>query len=61
MPAKFLAVAQPDIYVKGGDYSLETINQEERQIVEATSGRVIIIPLVPGRSTTGILAKIARL
>jgi len=59
--AKFLAVAQPDLYVKGGDYSLESINQEERRIVEAGGGRVIIVPLVPGRSTTGILAKIAKL
>src|SRR5277367_6209634 len=28
---KFLVAAQPDIYVKGGDYTLETLNQDERR------------------------------
>src|SRR5271154_3538235 len=31
---KFLSLAQPDIYVKGGDYTLETLNQDERRAVE---------------------------
>lgn len=57
----FLALAQPDIYVKGGDYTLETINQEERQIVEQAGGRIVIIPFLPGKSTTGLLKKIAAL
>lgn len=59
--ARFLAVAQPDIYVKGGDYSLETINQEERRVVEQAGGKIVIVPLVPGISTSAILAKIAKL
>ena len=57
----FLARAQPDIYVKGGDYTIETINQEERQIVERAGGRIEIIPFVPGKSTTALLKKIAEL
>jgi rfaE bifunctional protein nucleotidyltransferase chain/domain len=57
----FLTLAQPDIYVKGGDYTLETINQEERKAVESAGGKIVILPLVPGRSTTSLLAKIARL
>ena len=57
----FLKLAQPDIYVKGGDYTLATINQEERHVVEQAGGRIVIVPLVPGKSTTGILAKIAKL
>ena len=32
---KFLSAAQPDIYVKGGDYTLETLNQDERRAVES--------------------------
>ena len=32
---RFLAAAQPDIYVKGGDYTLETLNQDERRAVES--------------------------
>jgi rfaE bifunctional protein nucleotidyltransferase chain/domain len=57
----FLAQAQPDIYVKGGDYTLETINQEERREVEKAGGKVFIVSLVPGRSTTQLLKKIAAL
>jgi rfaE bifunctional protein nucleotidyltransferase chain/domain len=58
---RFLAAAQPDIYVKGGDYTLDTINQEERQVVEQAGGRVVLVPIVPGRSTTATLEKISRL
>jgi rfaE bifunctional protein nucleotidyltransferase chain/domain len=58
---RFLAAAQPDIYVKGGDYTLETLNQDERRIVETAGGRIVIIPFVPGKSTTALLKKIARL
>ncbi|MGN6641590.1 MAG: adenylyltransferase/cytidyltransferase family protein, partial [Verrucomicrobiota bacterium] len=59
--AAFLARVQPDIYVKGGDYTLETINQEERRVVESVGGRIIILPIVPGKSTSAILEKISRL
>lgn len=59
--ARFLSVAQPDIYVKGGDYTLETLNQQERQIVEQAGGKVVVIPVVPGKSTTALLEKISRL
>ena len=58
---RFLAHAEPDVYVKGGDYTLETLNQEERRTVEKSGGRIAIIPFVPGKSTTATLAKIARL
>ncbi len=58
---RFLAAAQPDWYVKGGDYTLETLNQEERRAVESAGGQIIIVPVVPGRSTTTLLQKIARL
>lgn len=57
----FLAAARPDIYVKGGDYTLDTLNQEERRTVEQAGGKIVIIPLVPGKSTTALLEKISRL
>jgi len=57
----FLAAAQPDVYVKGGDYTLETLNQDERRAVESAGGRIELIPFVPGKSTTGLLEKISRL
>lgn len=58
---RFLAAAQPDIYAKGGDYTLETVNQEERRLVETAGGKVVILPIVPGKSTTAILEKVSRL
>src|SRR5271154_5861715 len=58
---KFLAAAQPDIYVKGGDYTLDTLNQDERRAVESAGGKIILVPFVPGKSTTSLLEKIARL
>lgn len=58
---RFLSAVQPDVYVKGGDYTLDTLNQEERRAVEGAGGRIVIIPFVPGKSTTAILGKIGRL
>jgi len=58
---RFLAAAQPDVYVKGGDYTLETLDQNERRAVESAGGRIVLVPFVPGKSTTGLLEKIARL
>jgi len=58
---RFLAAAQPDLYAKGGDYTLDTLNQEERRAVESAGGRIVILPIVPGKSTTSLLEKISRL
>jgi rfaE bifunctional protein nucleotidyltransferase chain/domain len=58
---RFLEVAQPDVYVKGGDYTIDTINQDERRAVESHGGRIVFIPFLPGRSTTGLLSKIQKL
>jgi rfaE bifunctional protein nucleotidyltransferase chain/domain len=58
---KFLSAARPDIYVKGGDYTLDTLNQDERRAVESAAGKIIILPFVPGKSTTALLEKISRL
>ena len=58
---RFLAAVQPDVYVKGGDYTLDTLNQDERRAVEQGGGRIVIIPFVPGKSTTAILEKISLL
>ena len=53
-----LAEVRPDVYVKGGDYTLETLNREEVAVVERLGARVALIPMVPGFSTTGILQKL---
>ncbi len=46
----------PDVYVKGGDYTLETL--PEGQIVLGYGGSVELVKLVEGRSTTNVIAKI---
>ncbi len=55
---EFLSLAKPDIYVKGGDYTIETINQDERRVVEEAGGRIVLVGLVEGRSTTNTLKKL---
>ena len=59
--SQFLKNVEPDIYVKGGDYALETLNKEERNILEELGAKIIILPIVPGRSTSSTLEKISRL
>jgi D-beta-D-heptose 7-phosphate kinase/D-beta-D-heptose 1-phosphate adenosyltransferase len=49
----------PDILVKGGDYTLETIVGAD--IVLAHHGKVEIIPFVDGKSTSSIINKIKSL
>ena len=58
---RFLTAAEPDIYVKGGDYTLETLNPDERRAVEASGGEIILVPMVPDKSTTALLGKISKL
>ena len=57
----FIATAQPDIYAKGGDYTVETLNQEERRVVENAGGKIMVLPVVPGKSTTALLKKLSTL
>jgi len=54
-----LEALRPDVYAKGGDYTLETIVQEERRVVEAYGGEIAIIPGVEGQSTTALIERIA--
>ena len=47
---------KPDIYVKGGDYTLETL--PEAKIVQSYGGRVEFVQMVAGRSTSNVIRKI---
>lgn len=53
---RLLWTLKPHFYVKGGDYRLATL--PEKETVLATGVRVIFVPLVPGHSTSGIIARI---
>lgn len=48
---------RPDVYVKGGDYTVASLNPEERAVLESIGCEIGFVPLVPGRSTTSTLAK----
>lgn len=54
-----LETLRPDVYAKGGDYTLDTINQDERKLVESYGGRIALIPGVEGRSTTSIIERLS--
>lgn len=54
-----LQMAQPDIWVKGGDYSLESLDPTERKVVADGGGKIVILPLTKDKSTTLTLKKIA--
>jgi len=47
---------EPDIYVKGGDYSVDQL--PEAKIVQQYGGRTVLIPEVPGRSSSNVIRKI---
>ena len=53
---EIIAKVKPAVYVKGGDYTLDTL--PEAKIVQSYGGQVRFIDLVPGRSTTKIIEKI---
>ena len=48
-----IAAVKPDVYAKGGDYTLETL--PEAKIVQSYGGSVEFIQLVKGKSTTNII------
>jgi rfaE bifunctional protein nucleotidyltransferase chain/domain len=55
---RFLEAAQPDIYVKGGDYRPEDLDADEQAAVKQAGGQVKVLKLTPGKSTTAVLAKV---
>ena len=57
---ELLRAVRPHIYAKGGDYTRDSLDAEERGALEACGAKIEILPLVPGRSTTALLGKMAR-
>jgi formyltetrahydrofolate-dependent phosphoribosylglycinamide formyltransferase len=53
-----LEALQPDIFAKGGDYTIATLNAEERGVLQSYGAEIQILPEVAGRSTTASLAKL---
>lgn len=55
-PVALIQEARPDIYVKGGDYDMETL--EETRVVRSWGGEAVAIPFVEGFSTTSLVTRI---
>ncbi|HXL56230.1 MAG TPA: D-glycero-beta-D-manno-heptose 1-phosphate adenylyltransferase [Chitinophagaceae bacterium] len=58
-PLELIKVVQPDVFVKGGDYTIDQIAGAKEVI--ASGGRVIINPILEGFSTTNLIEKIRQL
>ena len=57
-PLRVFQRFKPAIYAKGGDYTLETLNQRERVCLEKSNTRIVFIPLVRGYSTTSTMKRL---
>jgi D-beta-D-heptose 7-phosphate kinase/D-beta-D-heptose 1-phosphate adenosyltransferase len=55
-PVPVIDVVKPDIFVKGGDYANKDL--PEGPTVERHGGRIVILPLMPDRSTSRIINKV---
>jgi D-glycero-beta-D-manno-heptose 1-phosphate adenylyltransferase len=55
---KFLAAVRPAVYVKGGDYTSETLDQEEGMILKDVGAAIRLIPFEKGYSTSGLIEQI---
>lgn len=55
-PCNLIQMVRPDVYVKGGDYTKQTL--PEASLVEQLGGVVQILPFVENRSTTSIIERI---
>lgn len=56
----FLAAARPAVYVKGGDYTSETLDQEERAMLKQIGVTIRLIPFETGYSTSGLIEQICK-
>ncbi len=58
---QFLELAEPDVYVKGGDYQVDQLPAEERAVAQRLGSQIIVLGHVPGRSASDLARKIAAL
>jgi D-beta-D-heptose 7-phosphate kinase/D-beta-D-heptose 1-phosphate adenosyltransferase len=58
-PAELIAALVPDVLVKGADWAPDRV--VGREVVEAAGGRVVLVPVVEGFSTTALVARLRRM
>ena len=57
---KFLAAVRPAVYVKGGDYTPRTLDEEELTILKKTEAAIRLIPFEAGYSTSALIEQICK-
>jgi rfaE bifunctional protein nucleotidyltransferase chain/domain len=57
---QFIAASHPAIYVKGGDYGPETLNEQERALLKEIGAEIRFIPFEAGYSTSRLLEQIRK-
>jgi rfaE bifunctional protein nucleotidyltransferase chain/domain len=57
---KFLAAVRPAVYVKGGDYTPRTLDEEELTILNEVKAAIRLIPFETGYSTSGLIERICK-
>lgn len=56
-PLELVRALRPDVIVKGGDYSVDSIVGASE--VQGWGGEVVVVPLTPGQSTSSIIEKLS--
>src|SRR5215471_3166290 len=57
---KFLAAVRPAVYVKGGDYTPRTLDEEELTVLKKIETAIRLIPFEAGYSTSGLIEQICK-
>ena len=57
---QFILAIKPAIYVKGGDYTAETLDEEERAVLKEIGAEIRLVPFEAGYSTSGLIDQICK-
>ena len=57
---QFIAAVRPAVYVKGGDYRSETLDEEERAVLKQIGAEIHLIPFEAGYSTSRLIEQICK-
>ena len=60
LATRFISASMPAVYVKGGDYSSETLNPQELAALKNVGAEIHIIPFEKGYSTSSLMEQVRR-
>lgn len=55
---QILYTLHPDVWVKGGTYTLDTLCQDEVHAAQAVRAEIKLLPVIPGKSTTNVIDRL---